>query len=66
MILEDIVNRTNRMVPLEARHWAWARFLGEARTASNDDRRASRSDRGRFNTQVCIDTLTAAFGTIGS
>ena len=27
-------------------------FLGEARTASNDNRRAARSDRGQFNTQV--------------
>ena len=52
MILEDVLQRTDSMVTVEARHWAWARFLGEARTASNDDRRASRSDRGRFNTQV--------------
>ena len=52
MILEDVVKRTDSMVTVEARYWAWARFLGEARTASNDDRRASCSDRGRFNTQV--------------
>ena len=52
MILEDVLKRTDSMVTVEARHWAWAPFLGEVRTASNDDRRASRSDRGRFNTQV--------------
>ena len=52
MILEDVVKRSDTMVTLEARHWAWARFLGEARTASNDDRRAARSDRGKFNIQV--------------
>ena len=52
MTLHDIARRTDSIVTLEARHWAWARFLGEARTASNDQRRARRSDRGAFNTQV--------------
>ena len=39
MILEDVLKRTDSMVTVEARHWAWAPFLGEVRTASNDDRR---------------------------
>lgn len=52
MTLHDIVRRTNGIAPLEPRHWAWARLLGEARTASNDRRRARRSDRGEFNAQV--------------
>lgn len=52
MILADVLKRTDTMVRVEARRWAWARFLGEARTASNDDRRAARSDRGQFNVQV--------------
>ena len=50
MILDDVVGQTDTMVTLEPRHWAC--FLGEARTASNDARRAPRSDRGRFNTRV--------------
>ena len=52
MILKDVLSLTDRMVTLEARHWAWARLLGDARTASNDDQRAARSDRGSFNAQV--------------
>ena len=52
MTLNDIVGRSDTMVAVEPRHWAWAHFLGVARTASNDDRRARRSDRGRFNRQV--------------
>ena len=55
------MRRTDSIVTLEARHWAWARFLGEARTASNDQRRARRSDRGAFNTQV---DLLGAFGEL--
>ena len=61
MILGDVLKRTDKMVKLEARHWAWARFLGEARTASNDARRAARSDRGKFNTQV---DLVGALGEL--
>ena len=52
MTLDDIVRRTDRALSPSARSWAWARFLADARTASNDDRRAARSDRGRFNQQV--------------
>ena len=52
MTLRDIVRKTDRFVELKPRHWAWARILGEARTASNDRRRARRSDRGEFNAQV--------------
>ena len=52
MTLEDLLKQTDTMVTVEACHWAWSRFLGQARTSSNDDRRASRSDRRRFNTQV--------------
>ena len=52
MTLNYIEQRTDTIVALEARHWAWARFLGEARTSSNDRKRARRSDRGEFNTQV--------------
>ena len=35
MTLRDIVRKTDGIVKLEARHWAWARLLREARTASN-------------------------------
>ncbi len=59
MILEDIVRRTDRVFRLKPRHWAWARLLGEARTASNDARRAPRSDRGRSNARVDL------FGALG-
>lgn len=52
MTLDDIVRRTDRIFSPSARGWAWARFLADARTASNDDRRAAQSDRGRFNQQV--------------
>ena len=37
---------------LEPRHWAWAHFLGAARTASNENTRGSASDRGASNQQV--------------
>lgn len=52
MKLDDIEQRTDGTVALEPRHWAWAQLLGAARTASNDQRRADRSDRGEFNAQV--------------
>ena len=40
MTLHDIARRTNSIVTLQARHWAWARFLGEARTYSTDQLRS--------------------------
>ena len=52
MTLRDVVRKTDGIVALEPHHWAWARLLGEARTASNDDRRARQSDRGPSNAQV--------------
>ena len=52
MTLRDVVGKTDGIVALEPHHWVWARLLGEARTASNDQRRARRSDRGEFNAQV--------------
>ena len=60
-MMEDVLKRTDSMVTVEACHRAWARFLSEVRTASNDDRRASRSDRSRFNAQV---DLLGALGAL--
>jgi len=50
--LDDIVRVTDTVIGLEPRLWAWAMLLGEARTASNEETRHRRSDRGRFNAQV--------------
>ena len=52
MILEEVQDLTDTVFRLDTRLWAWAHFLGEARTSSNDQRRHRDSDRGRFNTQV--------------
>jgi hypothetical protein len=52
MEISDITRITNDIVPLSPRLWAWASLLGGARTASNDERRHHRSDRGGSNDQV--------------
>ena len=50
--LDDIVRRTDRVFPLKARNWAWADFLADARTASNDYARLS-PPSGRSPTHTC-------------
>jgi hypothetical protein len=52
MHVSDIIRVTDVTRALSSRAWAWAALLSEARTASNDGRRHSRSDRERFNAQV--------------
>ena len=48
-LLQD---RTDRLVETTATHWAWAAMLGDARTRSNEGRRAAIADRGTANSQV--------------
>ncbi len=52
MKIDDIIRATDTIVDVEPRLWAWATLLGAARTASNDNKRHRRSDRGNFNSRV--------------
>lgn len=52
MTLEDLAQKTDRIIEATPALWAWAELLGEARTRSNDGRRDARSSRGAGNRQV--------------